>query len=178
MKKFEISSNLEDCENIDVFKRSVNETRDRFLQLFGAGVLDRLPLFVDNSTQSGGYTPMTFVAMDSFVFIKLCIADFTKREQTIYQCAHEMTHFVYRCLIGLNKKRANVYEESMCSAMSLCFLYGNCVNFEKWCEHVKGLKNEGYRKGYDVAQKVAFDPFRLRDKLLAEVAEYKKIAGG
>lgn len=176
MKNFEISVNLRDCENIDTFKSVVKEVRDRFIQLFGADVLDRLPLFVDNCTKDGGYTPTSYVVLDSFVLIKLKISDFTRREQITYQCAHEMTHFTYRCLIGLNKKTANVYEESICSAMSLCFLYGNCANFNSWCEHVKGLKHEGYRKGYEVAEKVNFSPYKLRDKILAELSDYRKIA--
>lgn len=178
MKKFEISINLNDCENIDTFKRTVNEVRDRFIQLFGADVLDRLPLFVDNCTKDSGYTPTSYVGLDSFVCIKLKISDFTRREQITYQFAHEMTHFAYRCMIGLRKNQANVYEESICSAMSLCFLYGNCTNFYKWCEHVKGLTNEGYRKGYEVAEKVNFNPARLRDKILAEINDYRKIAAG
>lgn len=175
-KLFEISANLYTCENYAIFKQTVLDVYQKFKALFGEEVLHRIPLYIDNCTEGGGYTPSSFPVLDSFVEIKLKIADFTRVEQTTYQCAHEMTHFTYRCLLGIKKKQANTYEESICSAMSLCFLYGNCKNFESWCEHVKKLTHEGYRKGYEVALSCGFDPARLRNKILRELPEYRKIA--
>lgn len=176
MKKFEISGSLTEIENFDIFRQTLRDVRNRFITLFGASILDRLPLCVDNCTAGGGYTPTTSVVLDAIVCIKLKIEDFSRREQITYQFAHEMTHFVYKCLIGIDKKPANEYEESICSAMSLCFLYGNCKNFEAWCDHVKGLKNDGYRKGYGVAYDCSFDPAKLRDKIFDEIDDYRKIA--
>ncbi|MCH5351663.1 MAG: hypothetical protein J1F39_06830 [Clostridiales bacterium] len=175
MKKFEISGSLTEIENFEIFHQTLRDVRNKFINLFGS-LLDRLSLYVDNSTAGSGYTPTTSVVLNAIVCIKLDIEDFSRREQITYQFAHEMTHFVYKCLIGLDKKQANEYEESICSAMSLCMLYGNCKNFDSWCDHVKGLKNNGYRKGYDVAKGCNFDAAKLRDKIYDEIDDYRKTA--
>ena len=174
--RFEINGNLYEYKNIEIFERTICEVRAVFLDLFGEEVLNRLPLYVDNSLDGSGYTPIIDVVLRSFVSIKLCIGNFSDTEEIIYQFAHEMCHFVYRCLIGIGKKPADVYEESICSAMSLCCLNGKCRNFRGWCKHVKTRKNEGYRNGYVVASECNFDPVRLRDKILAELDDYRKVA--
>ena len=174
--KFEINENLYEYKYFECFEQTINDVRTRFQQLFGDDVLDRLPLYVDNSTSGGGYTPITDVVLHSYISIKLGIGDFKDKDWITYQFAHEMCHFVYRCLIGIDKKHAEEYEESICSAMSLCFLNGYSRHFDRWCKHVRKLKYEGYRKGYDVALECNFDPIKLRDKILAELDEYRKIA--
>ena len=176
LKKFEINGNLYDYNDIEIFEKTICEVRARFQELFGAQVLDSLPLYIDNSTNGGGYTPITDVVLHQYITIKLCIGNFSDAEKITYQFAHEMCHFTYRCLLGIDKKQAGVYEESICSAMSLCFLNGNCRNFLGWCEYVRKLENEGHRKGYEVASECDFDPFKLRDKILAELDEYRKTA--
>lgn len=173
---FEISYELSKFDNYDSFKGVIIDVRTKFQQLFGKDVLARIPLYIDNSTAGSGHTPMASVVLQKYVTIKLNIADFSRTEQIAYQFAHEMTHFTYRCLLGINKKPATVYEESICSAMSLCFLHGKARNFEAWCEHVRKLQNEGYRKGYDVALACNFSVEKLRDKLLAELKDYRKVA--
>ena len=173
---FEISYELRNLNNYENLKKVIIEVRAKFQELFGKETLERIPLYVDNSTAGGGHTPMASVILQKYIAIKLNIADFNRTEQITYQFAHEMTHFAYRCLIGINKKSATVYEESICSAMSLCFLYGNCRNFQSWCDHVRKLENEGYRKGYDVALACGFSPEKLRDKILAELNDYRRVA--
>ena len=175
-EKFEISGELSDYPNFENFRNVIREVRTKFQELFGKDELSRLPLFIDNSTGGSGRTPLCTVVLQKYVTIKLNIADFSRTEQITYQFAHEMTHFAYRCYVGINKKQAGVYEESICSAMSLCFLYGKSRNFEAWCEHVRKLTNEGYRKGYEVALACRFSPERLRDKILAEMDGYRRIA--
>lgn len=175
-ERFEINGNLYDYKYIEIFEQTVCEVRARFQELFGTEVLNRLPLYVENSTSGSGYTPITDVVLHSYVNIKLCIGDFRDVEETIYQFAHEMCHFTYRCLIGIDKKHAGVYEESMCSAMSLCFLHEKSKNFNAWCKHVRKLKNEGYRNGYTVALECNFDKVKLKDKILSELEEYRKVA--
>ncbi|MCH5157880.1 MAG: hypothetical protein J1F33_01660 [Clostridiales bacterium] len=176
MRKFEFCCNLVDLPNFETFRQTIRDVRKKFQSLFGTALLERLPLYVDNCTAGGGYVPTCYSILESIVCIKLNIADFTKTEQITYQFAHEMTHFVYRCLIGIDKKNANEYEESICSAMSLCMLYGNCKNFDSWCNHVKGLSNNGYRKGYDVAKECNFDAVKLKEKIEDEIDDYRKIA--
>lgn len=175
-EKFEINVNLDEYDDFDTFEKTIFEVREKFQELFGKEVLDRLPLYVDNSTSGSGYTPIITVVLHSIIYIKLGISDFSDIEWITYQFSHEMCHFTYRCLIGIDKKDAEEYEESMCTAMSLCFLNGNSRNFRRWCKHVKKLKYEGYRKGYDVALECDFDPVKLRDKILAELDEYRKVA--
>lgn len=174
--KFEINENLYDYDYFDVFEDTILEVRAEFQELFGEEVLNRLPLYVDNSLKGSGYTPGIDVVLHSYMNIKLHIDKFWDTELIIYQFAHEMLHFTYRCLIGIDKKHADVYEESMCSAMALCFLNGNCRNFRRWCKHVQKLKNEGYRKGYDVAKECNFDSVRLRNKILSELDDYRRVA--
>ncbi|MCH5159717.1 MAG: hypothetical protein J1F66_02575 [Clostridiales bacterium] len=174
--KFEINGNLYEYQDIEIFEKTICEIRTRFQSLFGEEVLDRLPLYVDNSTKGGGYTPITDVVLHQHITIKLCIGDFSDVEEITYQFAHEMCHFTYRCLLGINKKNADIYEESICSAMALCFLNGNCRNFSSWCKHVRTRKYEGYRKGYDIAFECNFDTHKLRDKILMELDRYQKIA--
>lgn len=173
--RFEINANLYEYRDIEYFEETILKVRAKFQELFGEEVLDRIPLYVDNSTKGGGYTPITDVVLHSYVSIKLGISDFRDEEWIAYQFAHEMCHFTYRCLIGIDKKNAEEYEESICSAMSLCILSG-CRDFRGWCKHVKKLKNESYRKGYDIALECDFNPTKLRDKILAELEEYRKIA--
>lgn len=175
-KLFEINKNLYEYQDIEIFERTICEIREKFRKLFGAEVIDRIPLYVDNCINGSGYTPITDVVLHQYICIKLRIGNFRDTEEITYQFAHEMCHFAYRCLIGIDKKHANVYEESICSAMALCFLNGHCRNFRGWCKHVSKLKNEGYRKGYEVALTCDFDPIKLRDKILAELEEYRKIA--
>lgn len=174
--RFQINFNLSDYKNFSVFERTVYEVRAKFQELFGEDVMNRIPLYVDNSTDGGGYTPITDVVLQCYISIKLCISDFSDKELIVYQFAHEMCHFTYKCLIGINKKHAGAYEESICSAMSLCLLYGNCKDFDDWCKHVRRLKNRGWRKGYDIALECNFSPVKLKDKVLAELEEYIKIA--
>ena len=173
---FEINGYLTEYDNYDKFKNVICEVRTKFQQLFGTETLTRIPLYIDNCTAGSGHTPCSAVILKQYVTIKLDISDFNSTEQVTYQFAHEMTHFTYRCLIGILKKRAGVYEESICSAMSLCFLYGQCRDFQSWCQYVRNLEYEGYRKGYDVALACGFSPEKLRDKILAELDAYRKIA--
>lgn len=175
-EKFEINSELSCYEHYENFKKTIHEVRTKFQELFGVDALYKIPLYIDNSTSGSGYTPLTGVILRKYVTIKLKIDDFSDTEKIIYQFAHEMCHFTYRCIIGINKKQANIYEESICSAMSLCFLNGKCRNFESWCKHVRNLKHEGYRKGYDVALACDFNPEKLRNKILSELNDYRKIA--
>ena len=174
--RFEINGNLYDYKYIEVFEQTICAVRTRFQELFGEEILNRIPLYVDNSIKGGGYTPVTDVVLHNYICIKLGVVDFSDTEWITYQFAHEMCHFTYRCLIGIDKKHAEEYEESMCTAMSLCFLSGCGRNFRRWCNHVRKLKNEGYRKGYDIALKCDFDPVKLRDKILAELDAYRNIA--
>lgn len=175
-EKFEINVNLDEYLHFEIFEDTIINIRKKYQELFGKEVLDRIPLYVDNCGSGSGYTPIISLVLNKFMIIKLRIGKFNDTEEITYQFAHEMCHFTYRCLIGIEKKDAEEYEESICTAMSLCFLNGNSRNFRAWCNHVKKLKYEGYRKGYDVALECDFDPVKLRDKILAELDEYRKVA--
>ena len=164
-KRWEINGNLEG-ENLLVFYITINSVYSLFVELFGKDLMLKLPLFVDNSTSGGGYTPITIPVLRKFIIIKLGIENFTDVERIIYQFSHELCHFIYYCLYGIDKKLADEKEEAICTAMSLCCLKHFRKNIDRWNEYVKSLKREGYRNGFDEAQAVDFDVFRLSKKII------------
>lgn len=67
-------------------------------------------------------------------------------EKIIYQFFHELCHFIYYCLLyGIDKQFADEKEETIC---------------------IKSLKREVYRNGFEDAQAVDFDIFRLSKKII------------
>lgn len=164
-KTWEINGNLE-RENLIVFNYTIASVYNLFMELFGKDLIKKLPLFVDNATSGSGYTPITIPVLSRLVIIKLRIDNFLDVEEIIYQFSHELCHFIYYCLYGVDKKLADEKEEAICTAMSLCCLKHFRKNIDRWNEHVKSLKREGYRNGFEEAQAVDFDVFRLSKKII------------
>ena len=169
-KKCEINGNLEGG-SIEMFNCTVISVYTLFVELFGKDLITKLPLFVDNATRGSGNTPITIPVLRRFVIIKLGIEEFTDVERIIYQFSHELCHFIYYCLYGIDKELADEKEEAICTAMSLCCLKYFCKNIDKWTNHVQSLKREGYRNGFEEAQAVDFDAFRLSKIIIDNVAE-------
>lgn len=115
--------------------------------------------------RGSGYTPITIPVLSRLVIIKLGIDNFLDVEKIIYQFSHELCHFIYYCLYGLNKQFADEKEEAICTAMSLCCLKQFGINIDKWNNHVKSLKREGYRNGFLEAQAVDFEIKKLSQKI-------------
>ena len=169
-KRWEINGNLEG-ENLFVFNNTITSVYNLFMELFGNDLMKKLPLFIDNATSGSGYTPITIPVLSRLVIIKLRIDNFVNDEKIIFQFSHELCHFIYFCLYGIDKELADEKEEAICTAMSLCCLKYFCKNIDKWTNHVQSLKREGYRNGFEEAQAVDFDAFRLSKIIIDNVAE-------
>lgn len=172
---FEINGNLVNILNYSIFEVTICQVRNRFIALFGEDVMSRIPLYVDNATDTmSGHTPIITPILGKYLCIKLNIANFLKTEQIIFQFAHELCHYVFYSLKGLDKPFADEYEESICTAMSLCILKDFGVNIEQcngdmesWVEYVSRLENAGYRNGAQVARSVDYNSESLKDLILS-----------
>ena len=163
-KQWEINGNL--GENLFVFKSTVISVYTLFVELFGKDLITKLPLFVDNATGGSGYTPITIPVLSRLVIIKLGIDDFVNDEKIIFQFSHELCHFIYFCLYGIDKELADEKEEAICTAMSLCCLKYYGKELEQYTIYVQFLEREGYKNGFKEAQAVGFDVLKLSHKII------------
>jgi len=154
MKEF--SGMLREYDNYNNFKETIISINKRFREIFG----DEL---IDNALEGSGYTPTCVVILDKYILIKLHIKDFSDTTRIIYQYSHELTHYIFRALNGLEDKERLVEEEHLASAMSLVMLKEfNDPNFESYSRYVENLEEEKYRKGIDVARSIEFDVYELK----------------
>lgn len=166
MKTFEVNGNLEDEKDFDIFYDSIIRTWNVFNETFGTNVMSKIDLYVDNATEKSGYTPITTVILKKYIIIKLGIKNFANVEQTIYQFAHELCHFVLHSITNLNKPRADAKEENICSAMSLILIKMLCPDaIDSWVEYVDNLTNENYNQGGKIARECNFDINLLKEKV-------------
>lgn len=167
MKHWEISGNLDDAQdglaNYPQFQQAICRVKKLFDDIFGAEKLNSIDLFVDNATAGSGYTPITTTILGKFVVIKLGVAPDDKERKVAYQFAHELTHFVFRTYLGINKPPANAWEETICSAAALTAikqLYPS--DFNLYDGHVRGLSNIAYRNRAYLAESIGYDFQRLK----------------
>lgn len=166
MKSFEVNGNLEDEKNFNIFLDSIVKTKEVFNNTFGLDVMSKIDLYVDNAIEMSGYTPKTTVILKKYIIIKLGIKDFSRVEQTIYQFAHELCHYVFYSIKGLDKTKADSEEENICSAMSLILINILCPDkIDGWVTYVNNLSNENYNKGGKIAMDCNFDINILKDKI-------------
>jgi len=166
MNVVEINGNLVDEKDYDIFMKTIIEIFVIFSKTFGNSIMKKYDLFIDNATQNSGYTPITTVLLKKHITIKLGIKEFSNDEEIAYQFSHELCHYVFYSLKGLNKEKADIAEENICSAMSLVIinlLFPNKIN--KWINHVNGLKNNNYNKGAIIAKKCDFDINILKNRI-------------
>lgn len=162
----EINGNLVDEKNYEVFKKIINEVLNIFIKTFGKSTMKKYDLFIDNATRSSGYTPCITVLLEKHLTIKLGIEDFSNREQIAYQLSHELCHYVFYTLKGLDREKADVKEENICSAMSLVIinlLFPEKIN--KWIRHVNNLEDKNYNNGVVIAIECNFDINILKNKI-------------
>lgn len=164
-KTCEINGNLEG-RSIEIFNCTVISVYTLFVELFGKDLITKLPLFVDNATRGSGHTPITIPVLRRFVIIKLGIEEFADVERIIYQFSHELCHFIYYCLYGIDKELADEKEEAICTAMSLCCLKYYGKKLEQYTNYVQSLEREGYKNGFIEAQAVDFDVLKLSHKII------------
>lgn len=167
MKNIEINGNLEEEKDFLNFFDIIQEVLSIFINVFGIENMSKIDLLIDNATKKSGYTPITTVILKKYIIIKLGVDDFAKSEQIVYQFAHELCHYVFYSLKGLNKPLADREEENICSAMSLILiniLYPNKI--KDWLEYVDKLQNENYNNGGNIARECNFDIKILKERIL------------
>ena len=161
MKEF--SGMLREYDNYNNFKKTIIAINKRFREIFGDELIDKYDIFIDNALTGSGYTPTCVVILDKYILIKLHIEDFSDTTRIRYQYSHELTHYIFRALNGLEDKKRLVEEEHLASAMSLVMLKEfNDPNFESYSRYVENLEEEKYRKGIDVARSIDFDVYELK----------------
>ena len=169
MKNIEVNGNLSDIPNFNIFLTNISKVVFIFVQIFGKDIMEKIDLYIDNAINNtkSGYTPIITPVLRKYLIIKLNIEDFSKEQQIVYQFSHELCHYVFYVLKGINKEIANTVEENICSAMSLIMikmLFSQDV-FEYWLNYVKGLTDKNYKGGYDIAKEVKFDINKLKQKI-------------
>ena len=158
MKSFEINGNLEEEKDFETFLENIVRVMNIFIQTFDLDTMSKIDLYIDNATEKSGYTPITTVILKKYIIIKLGINDFSNSEKIIFQFAHELCHYVFYSLKGLDKPKADSIEENICSAMSLILIkmiYPNKIN--EWLMYVNNLTNKNYNNGGIIAENSKFD---------------------
>lgn len=167
MRHYEINGNLASIDYYDNFSRNIGLVMQIFIQVFGKEIMSRYDLYVDNGTKDTGYTPIITPILKKYLIIKLKISNFANSEQIVYQFAHELCHYVFYSILGINKKFADKSEENICSAMSLVLInqiFPDRLNF--WLSHVKNLKDERYNGGASIAENVDFNLLLLKNVII------------
>lgn len=163
----QINSNLDEIENYGIFQSQIIKVFIKFYQLFGGDLMTKIPIYVDNATSGSGHTPIITPIFGKYLCIKLGISDFIYTEQIVYQFSHELCHYVFYSLKGLNKPFADTREEMICSAMSLCILKDFYSNIQRHVEYVSRLENIGYRNGGILAKRLNYSSRKLADMILS-----------
>lgn len=171
MRNYEISGNLVGESNLDFAKFSfaVCKVMYLYIEQFGEELMNSIDLLIDNATEGSGYTPIITPVLGKYLIIKLDIENGFQESVIAYQFSHELMHYVFYAIQGLDKEKANAEEESICSAASLILvkeLYPE--DFLSNYAHVKNLKEEEYRKGAEVAEGVEFDFKKLKELVYAK----------
>ena len=174
MKRFVISSNLGEIEGYRTFCETIFDVHSIFSKCFGTETMLNIDLLVDNSTKGSGYTPIITPVFGALLIIKLGVEDFNNREQIAYQFSHELCHYVFYSLEGMDRK-ISTEEESVCSAMALIIMKELFPEktFKGFCNYVSSVEGENYRKGLKVAAEVNFDMVKIKERIL----ELTKVTG-
>lgn len=179
MKTWEINGNLDNIEsgiiNYQEFEDTVVRIKNIYDEIFGLELMNTYPLYIDNAVQCSGHVPIITPILNRFICIKLGIEDGKNRPQIAFQLAHELTHYVFYCLVGLNKSHAETLEETICSAASLLFvelLYPNEI--QRYRTHLNASQVEGYRAGVQLAEVIKND-FRQFKSIVFSVAEKLRV---
>lgn len=181
MGRWEINGNLQNVNNYEIFESALIKTFDLYVQFFGTEIMSRFDLYVDNVYTGGGndsntgHTPIITPVLGKFLIIKLGILDFSNYACTIYQFAHELCHYVFYSLSGLDKKQADDKEESICCAMSLFAISQLCP--ERLSEYENYTSNHeyyGYSAGYGVIQDFEYNGEPLSQEIIKLSSGYAR----
>lgn len=174
-RKFEINGNLGNILNYKSFENTICQIYGIFLKLFGDEIMLKIPLYIDNATEMSGHTPIITPILGKYLCIKLGIKNFADTQEIIFQFSHELCHYVFYSLLGMDRPFPDEKEESICTAMSLCVLkdFGVDIelrkdNIESWVDYISRLDNLGYRQGAAVARDFNYSSEELRLFILKE----------
>ena len=169
MKNFEISGNLKTIGQYDNFCNNINLVFSKFTELFGAEVMSRIDLYVDNAIQMTGHTPIIIPVLGKYLFIKLGIRDFSNCKCIVFQFSHELCHYVFYSLKGIKKTFADDKEENLCAAMSLIMVKELFTEdeFQDYYNYALTLE-EKYRLGAIIAGDLQYDITKLKGKIMEE----------
>lgn len=164
MRTHELNGNLQVIEDYNLFSKNIGQVFEIFAKCFGKEIMTKTDLYIDNATEKSGYTPIITPVLEKYLIIKLGIDDFKDEERIVYQFSHELCHYVFFSLLGINKDLNNKNEESICSAMSLVIIkiiFSEEI-FKYWCNNVSKLKEDYYQKGLEIAKNINFDLNELK----------------
>lgn len=169
MWPIEINGNLDGpggLKNYGLFQKTILEVYSYFAKKIMSQYPDGPELYIDNATDNSGYTPVTTPIFCKYVIIKLHIVSTDPASKIAFQFAHELTHYVYYTKYGLNKKKADDSEETVCTAASLIYLHDVMPeNFASYNEYIKKQGNVGYRNGAVFAEQIEYDFMKLIERI-------------
>lgn len=176
-KKFEISGALFDkndgLENIEEIRKVVVEVYSLFNIKFDEKYLNSVKVFVDNSTQNSGHTPLIAPVLNEILIIRLGLTSNSSKGQVIFQFAHELTHALFYSIYGFDKPKALEKEENICTAVSLMVIEDLCPEeLAFFLLYVKNLDEPKYRNGFYLYKKTRKDYNTIID-MITDFEEYK-----
>jgi len=168
MRNYEINGNLVGESNLDFAKFSfaVCKVMNLYIEQFGEELMNSIDLLIDNAIKGSGYTPIITPVLGKYLIIKLDIENGFQESVMAHQFSHELMHYVFYAIQGLDKEKANAEEESICTAASLIVIkYLYPEDFDSNYEYVKNIEEEEYRK---VAESVDFSFQKLKELVYAK----------
>ncbi len=168
MKKYyEINGNLKKVKDYETFYNTLGKVMDIYEKAFGLELLSKYDLYIDNAKcDNAGYTPTTLKPFNKYVIIKLGIWDFSKEKIIVFQLAHEMCHYVFYALNGLDKKWVipKFIEENIATSASLIVLNILYPKFkEHWQNYIEKDAKAEYNHGAKIANKLHYNINDLKE---------------
>lgn len=167
-KTWEVNGNLASLENFDVFLNTIIDVFAIFEKYFGKETMSRIDLYIDNAVghETTGWTPIITPILQKYLIIKLGVSNFSYKEQTAFQFSHELCHYVFYSVKGLDKTFADDREENICAAMSLIIIRELFPeSFDLYYDYVAGLSDEAYSLGAGLATEMHYDINMLKQEI-------------
>lgn len=180
IEDWEISGNLDNDEgvlNYHIFRSRCITIFNEFNNIFTQEVMQKYPLLIDNAIIGSGHTPIITPILNKYLIIKMHIKDGKEVGQTIFQLAHELTHLIFFSYLGLDKERADDYEEGLCSAVSLALVLKFTPNeIERFKNSLLHSSHKGYQSGVQIAIDHNFSMENLKVTIKEEIEKRKQQA--
>lgn len=136
----------------------ISHIHSKFQELFKENKLQNsYPIFLDNADGNfSGHAPIIIPMFGKVLLIKLRLNELKNIGRIYYQYAHEFTHAMFYCELGIDKKFADSEEEAICTAASLLFVNKYCPSQLEDCKK-DALQCELYRGGVPLADEMEYD---------------------